>query len=106
MRVRTVVVSMFASLAIKTIFASGAFPNSVFGLKLSAKAAAVGKGEGAIGAASGCFFVVVLRHSVPPETVITSVFYGCGQGDSTSAYGFWTIVIRNEGIVIEVWVNP
>ena len=78
MRVGTVVVSMIASLAIKTIFASWAFPNSVFGLKLSAKTAAVGEGEGTSGAASGCFFVVVLRHSVPPEAVITSVFYGRG----------------------------
>ena len=78
MRVGAVVVSMIASLAIETILASGTLPNSVLGLKLSTKMTAVGEGEWMGGAASRCFFVVILWHSVPPEAMITSVFDGRG----------------------------
>ena len=78
MRIGTFVVSMIASLAIKTVLARRTLPNSMFGLKLSTKTAAVGEWEGTTGTAGGCFFVMVLGHSVPPEAVITSVFYGHG----------------------------
>ena len=69
---------MVAAFAIETILARGAFPNGMLGLKLSTKAATVGEWEGTTGTAGGCFFVMVLGHSVPPEAVITSVFYGHG----------------------------
>ena len=78
MWVGTVVVSVIVSFTIKAVLACGTFPNGMFGLKLSTKTAAVGEWEGATGTAGRCFFVVILGHSVPPETMIAGVFYGRG----------------------------
>ena len=78
MRVRAGVVFVVTSLAVVTIGASGAFPDSVGGMELFAKAAAVREWEGSLGMAGWHLFIVVLGHSVPPEAVVTSVFYSCG----------------------------
>ena len=48
MWVWTVVVSVIASLTIKTVLASGTFPNGMFGLKLSTESAAMGEWEGTV----------------------------------------------------------
>ena len=69
------VVSVIASFAVETVLVQGTFPNGMFGLKLSTKVAAVGEWEGTTRTTSGCFFVVVLGHGVPPEAVIASIFY-------------------------------
>ena len=76
MWVGTVVVSVVAAFAVEAVLARGTFPNGMFGLKLSTKAATVGEGEGPAGTAGRCFFIVVLRHRVPPEAVVAGVFYG------------------------------
>ena len=76
MWVGAVVVSVIAAFAVEAVLARGTFPNSMFGLKLSAEAATVGEWEGAAGTAGRCFFVVVLRHRVPPKAVVAGVFYG------------------------------
>ena len=77
-RVRASVVFVIASLAVVTISASGAFPDGVGGLELSAKAAAVREQEGSSGTAGWHLFIVVLGHGVPPKAVVTSVFYSRG----------------------------
>ena len=78
MWVGTIVVRVIASFTIEAVLACRAFPDSMFGLELSTEAATMGEWEGTTGAAGRCFFVVVLRHSVPPEAVSASVFYGRG----------------------------
>ena len=74
-RVRASVVFVVVSLAVVTIGANWAFPDSVGGVELFAKVAAVREWEGSAGMAGWHFFIVVLRHGVPPEAVVTSVFY-------------------------------
>ena len=105
MRVRASVVFVVASLAVVTIGANGAFPDGVGGVELFAKAAAMRDREGSLGTTGWHLFIVVLGHGVPPEAVVMSVFYGCGQSYSTSAHGFWSIVVGNEGAVVKVWMN-
>ena len=77
-RVRAGVVFVVMPLAVVTIGTCWAVPDSVGGVELFAKAAAMREWEGPSGMAGWHFFVVVLRHGVPPEAVTTSVFYGRG----------------------------
>ena len=51
------------------------------------------------------FFVVIFGHGEPPETVVTSVFYCRSESYPPSAYGFWSVVVRDESAVIEIWMN-
>ena len=76
--VRAGVVFVVASLAVVTIGANWAFPDSVGGMELFAKAAAMREWKGSSGTAGWHFFIVVLGHGVPPEAVFARVFYGCG----------------------------
>ena len=73
-----VLVSMVAPLTIVAVLASGAIPNSMFGLKLFTKTAAVREWKRASGTAGGCFLVVILGHGEPLEAVVAGVLYGCG----------------------------
>ena len=77
-RVRASVMFVVVSLAVVTVVASWAVPDGVGGVELFAKTAAMREWEGPSGMAGWHFFVVVLRHGVPPEAVTTSVFYGRG----------------------------
>ena len=76
MWVGALIVSVVSSFAVETVLAGRTFPNSMFGLELSTEAAAVGEREGTTGAASRCFLVVILGHSMPPKTMVAGVFYG------------------------------
>ena len=77
-RVRASVVFVVASLAVVTVGANGAFPDGVGRMELFAKAAVMREREGSSGTAGGHLFIVVLGHGVPPEAVVTSVFYSRG----------------------------
>ena len=96
---------MVASLAVVAVCTHWAFPDSVGGVKLFAETAAVWKGKGSSRTAGRHFFVVVLGHGEPPETVVTGVFYCRSKSHPPSTYGFWSVVVRDEGTVIEVWMN-
>ena len=72
------VVCVIPSLAVVAVFAGWAVPDSVGRVDLFAEMAAMGKWKGFLGAAGRHFLIVVLRHGVPPEAVITSVFYSRG----------------------------
>ena len=78
MGVRAGVVFVVMSLAVVTVGASWTVPDGVSGVELFAKAAAMREWEGSLGTAGWHFFIVVLGHGVPPEAVITSIFYGRG----------------------------
>ena len=78
MRVRAGVVFVVTSLAVVTIGANWTFPDGVGGMELFAKAAAVREWERSSGTAGWQLLIVVLGHGVPPEAVITSVFYSRG----------------------------
>lgn len=103
--VGAIVVSMVVSLAIVTVFTSGAVPHSVFGLELFAEATAVGEWEGFIGAAGRGIVIMVLGHGEPPEVVLMSILHSRGQGYTPSVHGFRSIMVRDEGAVIKVRVN-
>ena len=77
-RVRAGVVFVVTSLALVTISANWAFPDSVGGMELFAKAAAMREWKGSSGTASWHFFIVILGHGVPLEAVVARVFYGRG----------------------------
>ena len=74
----TIVVFVIAPLAVVTVLASRAVPDGMGGVELFTEAAAVWKGKGSPRTTSRHFFVVILGHSEPPETVVTGVFYCCG----------------------------
>ena len=78
MRVRASVVFVVVSLAVVTVGANWAFPDGVGRMELFAKAAAMREWKGSSGTAGWHLFVMVLRHGVPLEAMVTSVFYGCG----------------------------
>ena len=103
--VRTLVVCVVASSAVVTVLANWAVPDGVGGVELFAETAAVWKRKGSSRMASWHFFVVVLGHGEPPETVVTGVFYRRGYSHPSSAYFFWSVVVGNEGAVIKVWMN-
>ena len=105
MRIGTSVVFVVASLAVVAVRTHGAFPDSVVGVKLFTKAATVWKWEGLSRTAGRHFFVVILGHGEPPETVVTGVFYCRSESHPPSAYGFWSVVVGDEGAVIEVWMD-
>ena len=105
MWVRAIVVFVVASLAVVAVLVSWAVPDGVGGVDLFTEAAAVWKGEGSSRATSRHFFIVVLWHGEPSETVVTGVFYRCGYSYPTSAHFFRSVIVRNEGAVIKVWVN-
>ena len=92
-------------LAVVTVLASRAVPDSVGGVELLTEAATVWEGKGSSRTTSRHFFVVVLRHGKPSETVVTGVFYRRGYSHPSSAYFFWSVIVGDEGAVIKVWVN-
>lgn len=77
-RVRAVVVSVVAPLAVVTVLAYWTVPDSMGRLKLFAEAASVREWKGSGGTTGLRVVVVVLWHGIPPETVAMSVFYGGG----------------------------
>ena len=93
------------SLAVVAVRAHWAFPNSVGRVKLFTKAAAVGKWKGSSRTASWHFFVVILGHGEPPETVVMGVFYCRSERHSPGTYSFRSVVVRDESAVIKVWMN-
>ena len=101
----TIVVCVIASLAVVAVLASWAVPDGVGGVKLFTEAAAVWKGEGSSRTASRHFFVVVLWHGEPSETVVMGVFYRRSYSYSPSAHFFWPIIVGNEGAMIKVWMD-
>ena len=103
--VQAVGVLVITPLAVEAVRTNRTLPDSVGGVELFTKAAPVWKWEGLSGAAGWHFFVVILGHGEPPETVVAGVFYGRSYGHSPSAYFFWSVVVRNEGTVIKVRVN-
>ena len=105
MGVRAIVVCVIASLAVVAVLASWAVPDGVGGVDLFTEAAAVWKGKGSSRTAGRHFFVVVLGHGEPSETVVTGIFYRRSYSHPSSAHFFWSVVIGNEGAVIKVWMN-
>ena len=105
MGVRAIVVCVIASLAVVAVLASRTVPDGVGGVELFTEATAVWEGKGSSRAASRHFFIVVLRHGEPSETVVTGVFYRRSYSYPSSAHFFRSIVVRNEGAVIKVWMN-
>ena len=64
---------MIASLAVVAVLASWTVPDGVGGVELFTEAAAVWKGEGSSRTASRHFFVVVLWHGEPSETLMERI---------------------------------
>ena len=96
---------MIAPLAVVAVLASWAFPDGVVRVELFTEAATVWERKGASRTAGQHFFVVVLGHGEPSETVVVGVFYGCSYSHPPGAHFFGSIMIRDECTVIKVWVN-
>ena len=94
-----------ASLAVVAVRAYWTLPDSVGRMELFTKAAAVGKWEGSSGTAGRHLFVMILGHGEPPETMVTGVFYCRSERHPPSMYGFWSVVVRDKGAVIEVGMD-
>ena len=105
MGVWAIVVSVIASLTVVAVLASWAVPDGVGGVKLLTESAVVWKGEGSSRTTGRHFFVVVLGHGEPAETVVAGIFYGCGYSYPSSAHFFWSVVVRDESAMIKVWMN-
>ena len=103
--IRAVGVFVIAPLAVVAVLANWAFPDGVVRVELFTEAAAVWKGKGSSRTASRQFFVVILGHGKPPEAVVAGIFYCCSYSHPSGTHFFWSVVIRNEGVVIKVWVN-
>ena len=102
--VGAIVVGVVAPPAVVTVLANWAVPDGVGRMELSTEATAVWEGKGSSRSAGRHFLVMILWHSEPPETVVTGVFYRRSYSHSSRAHFFWSVVIRNEGAVIKVWV--
>ena len=74
----TVVVFVVSPLAVVAVLSDWTVPDSVGGMELFAEAAAVREWKGSLRVAGRRFLVVILGHGVPPEVMLTSVFYCCG----------------------------
>ena len=96
---------VIASLAIVAVCTYGTLPYSMSGVKLFAKAAAVWEWEGSSRVASRHFFIMILGRREPSKTVITGVFDCRGEGYSPGTHDFGSVVVRDEGAVIEVWMD-
>ena len=73
--VRAIGVFVITPLAVEAVCANWAFSDGVGRVELFTEAAAVWKWEGSSRAAGRHFFVVILGHGEPPETVVAGVFY-------------------------------
>ena len=103
--VRAVGVFVITSLAVEAVLANWALPDGVGRVKLFTEVAAVWEWKGSLGAAGQHFFVVILGHGKPLETVVAGIFYCGGYDYSSGAHFCWLIVVRDEGAVIKVWMN-
>ena len=98
-------VFVIAPLAVMAICAYGTFPYSVSRVKLFAKAATMWEWEGSSRTTGRHFLVVVLGCRKPSKTVVAGVFYRCGESYSPGAHDFWSVMVRNKGAMIEIWVE-
>ena len=105
MWIGAVFVSVVLSPAVVAVSVCWAIPDGVSGVDLFAEATAMREWEGSLRATGRCVFIVILGHGEPPEVMLTSVFYGCGQSYAPSTHGFRPIMIQDESAVIKVRVN-
>ena len=103
--VGAIVVFVVASFTVVAVLARRTVPNGMGRVNLFTEATAVWKGKGSSRTASRHFFVVVLWHGEPLETVVTGVFYRRGYSYPSSAHLFRSIIIRNECAVIKIWMD-
>ena len=98
-------VCVIASLTVVAVLASWAVPDGVGRVELFAEAAAVWERKRSPSSTGRHFFVVVLGHGEPSETVVAGIFYRRGYSHPSSTYFFWLVVVGNEGAVIKVRMN-
>ena len=96
---------MIAPLAVVAVLASWELPDGMVRVELFTEAATVWEWKGASRTAGRHFFVVVLGHGEPSETVVACVFYGRSYSYPSGAHFFGSVMIRDECTVIKVWVN-
>ena len=105
MGVVAVVAGVVAPLAVVAILACRAIPDHVLGLELFAETVAMREWDGFGGAASLGIIIVVLWHGMPPYVAFVCVGNSCGQGNAPSPYGFGSVMVGDEGSVVEVGMD-
>ena len=105
MGVVAVFAKVVAPLAVVTVLAGWAIPDRVFGLELLTEVAAVREWRGFGGAASLGVVIMVLWHGMPPYVAFVCVGNSCGQGDAPSPHGFRSVMVGDEGGVVEVGMD-